>query len=80
MTRVLVVEDEESYSDALAYMLRKEGFEATVVTDGPYVETKEHMAGLWIWEAPDLDVALALATEGSRACNRRLEIRPLLSE
>ena len=27
MTRVLVVEDEESYSDALAYMLRKEGFE-----------------------------------------------------
>lgn len=34
MTRVLVVEDEESYSEALAYMLRKEGFEVTVAADG----------------------------------------------
>ena len=34
MTRVLVVEDEESYSDALAYMLRKEGFEVAVAGDG----------------------------------------------
>lgn len=64
---------------ATATVVDNRGDEA-VVTDGPYVETKEHMAGLWIWEAPDLDVALALATEGSRACNRRLEIRPLLSE
>ncbi|MQA97491.1 MAG: response regulator [Streptosporangiales bacterium] len=35
MTRVLVVEDEESYSDALSYMLRKEGFEVAVATTGP---------------------------------------------
>ena len=35
MTRVLVVEDEESYSDALAYMLRKEGFEVGVADTGP---------------------------------------------
>jgi two-component system response regulator RegX3 len=34
VTRVLVVEDEESYSDALAYVLRKEGFEVAVVGDG----------------------------------------------
>ena len=34
MTRVLVVEDEESYSEALAYMLRKEGFEVAVAADG----------------------------------------------
>ncbi|WP_181311666.1 response regulator transcription factor [Nocardioides campestrisoli] len=34
MTRVLVVEDEESYSDALAYMLRKEGFEVSLAADG----------------------------------------------
>ncbi len=34
MTRVLVVEDEESYSDALSYMLRKEGFEVAVAADG----------------------------------------------
>jgi len=35
VTRVLVVEDEESYSDALAYMLRKEGFEVSVAATGP---------------------------------------------
>jgi two-component system, OmpR family, response regulator RegX3 len=34
MTRVLVVEDEESFSDALSYMLRREGFEAVVAADG----------------------------------------------
>ncbi len=35
MTRVLVVEDEESYSDALAYVLRKEGFDVTLAATGP---------------------------------------------
>jgi two-component system response regulator RegX3 len=34
VTRVLVVEDEESYSDALSYMLRKEGFEVAIATNG----------------------------------------------
>jgi two-component system response regulator RegX3 len=36
MTRVLVVEDEESFSDALSYMLRREGFEAVTAADGPH--------------------------------------------
>ncbi len=35
MTRVLVVEDEESYSDALAYVLRKEGFDVALAATGP---------------------------------------------
>jgi two-component system, OmpR family, response regulator RegX3 len=35
VTRVLVVEDEESYSDALSYLLRKEGFEVAVAATGP---------------------------------------------
>ena len=35
MTRVLVVEDEESYSDALSYVLRKEGFEVSIAATGP---------------------------------------------
>ncbi|MGA5300289.1 YciI family protein [Nucisporomicrobium flavum] len=51
-----------------------------VVTDGPYVESKEHIAGFWIIEAPDLDVALKLATEASRHCNRKVEVRPFVSE
>ena len=52
--------------------------EEPVFTDGPFIESKEHMAGLWVIEAPDLDVALALMADGSKACNRRLEVRPML--
>jgi hypothetical protein len=49
-----------------------------VITDGPFLETKEFVAGFWIFQAPDLDVALKLAADGSKACNRRLEVRPVL--
>jgi len=51
-----------------------------VFTDGPYVETKEYVVGFWIIEAADLDVALRLAGLGSKHCNRRVELRPILGE
>jgi hypothetical protein len=51
-----------------------------VFTDGPYLESKEWVAGFWIIEAADLDVALRLAAGGSKSCNRRVELRPLLDE
>jgi hypothetical protein len=51
-----------------------------VFTDGPYVETKEYVVGFWIIEAADLDVALRLAGSGSKHCNRRVELRPILGE
>jgi hypothetical protein len=51
-----------------------------VFTDGPYVESKEHIIGFWVVNAADLDVALRLAAGGSRACNRRVELRPILGE
>ena len=47
-------------------------------TDGPFLESKEYIVGFWIMEAPDLDVALKLAVEASRACNRKVEVRPFL--
>jgi hypothetical protein len=47
-------------------------------TDGPFLESKEFLAGFWIIDAPDLDVALKLAAEGSKACNRKVEVRPFL--
>jgi hypothetical protein len=50
--------------------------EHPVVSDGPFIESKEYLAGVWVWEAPDLDVALALATEASRVCDRKIEVRP----
>jgi hypothetical protein len=49
-----------------------------MLIDGPYVETKEWLSGFWVVEAPDLDVALKLAAAGSKACNRRVEVRPFL--
>lgn len=50
------------------------------VTDGPYLESKEHIAGFWIVNAPDPDVALRLATGASKHCNRKVELRPLFGE
>ena len=50
--------------------------EEALFTDGPFLESKEYLAGFWIIEAADLDVALELAAEGSRACNRKVEVRP----
>jgi hypothetical protein len=49
---------------------------AALFTDGPFVESKEYLGGLWIIEAADLDMALKLAAEGSKACNRKVEVRP----
>jgi hypothetical protein len=60
-----------------ATVIDNRGGEA-IFTDGPFVETKEYIAGFWIMQAPDLDVALKLAAEGSKACNRRVEVRPFL--
>jgi len=45
VTRVLVVEDEESFSDALSYMLRKEGFEVSVATTGTEALTEYERSG-----------------------------------
>jgi hypothetical protein len=52
--------------------------EEALFTDGPFVESKEYLVGFWVFEAPDLDVALKLAAEGSKACNRKVEVRPFL--
>ena len=54
------------------------GGDDAIVTDGPFVESKEHLAGFWILEAPDFDVVLKLATEASKHCNRKVEVRPFL--
>jgi len=52
--------------------------EEAMFTDGPFLESKEYLVGFWIIEAADLDVALKLAAEGSKACNRKIEVRPFL--
>ncbi|MGC4940033.1 YciI family protein [Kribbella sp. DT2] len=50
--------------------------EQPVFSDGPFVESKEYLAGVWVWEAPTLEKALELATEASEVCDRKIEVRP----
>ena len=54
--------------------------DAPVVTDGPYLESKEHLGGFWIIDVPDLDAALKWAAEGSKACGGKVEVRPFQAE
>lgn len=49
--------------------------EQAVFSDGPFVESKEYLAGVWVWEVPDRQVALELATEASKVCDRKIEMR-----
>src|ERR1700733_16130464 len=64
-------------STSSATVIDNRGAEA-MITDGPFLESKEYIVGFWIMEAPDLDVALKLAEEASKACNRKVEVRPFL--
>jgi hypothetical protein len=47
------------------------------MTDGPFIEGKEHIGGFWIIEARDLDAALAWAAKATIACAGPVEVRPL---
>ena len=47
-----------------------------VTTDGPYLETKEHIGGFWVIDVADLDAALAWAAKATVACQGAVEVRP----
>jgi hypothetical protein len=47
-----------------------------LTTDGPFVEGKEHIGGVWVIAAPDLDAALNWASKATRACGDAVEVRP----
>jgi hypothetical protein len=51
---------------------------AGLITEGPLFDSEEYMSGFWIIKADSLDQAKELAVEGSKACNRKVEVRPLL--
>lgn len=46
-------------------------------TDGPYLETKEHIGGFWILETADLDEAVRWASKGAKACRGPVEVREI---
>jgi len=45
---------------------------------GPFVESSEYFSGFWIISADSLEEAQALAAEGSKSCNRKVELRQLI--
>ena len=59
-----------------ARSLRAQPNGEVLITDGPYLETKEHIGGFWILEAADLDEALAWGRKAVVACRAPVEVRP----
>jgi hypothetical protein len=48
-----------------------------LITDGPYLEAKEHVGGFWILETADLDEALAWARKAAKVCRMPGEVREI---
>ena len=60
-----------------AKSLRPKANGGVLVTDGPYLETKEHMGGFWILECANMDEAVAWARKGVAATRGQVEIREI---
>jgi len=58
-----------------AKSLRKQPNGEVLITDGPYLEAKEHIGGFWILEAADMDEALAWGRKAVIACRAPVEVR-----
>jgi len=61
-----------------AKSLRPQPDGKVLVTDGPYLETKEHIGGFWVLEAADLDEALVWGRKAVVACRAPVEVRPFI--
>ena len=62
-------------SASLAKSLRKQPDGNVSITDGPYLEAKEHIGGFWILECADMDEALAWGRKAVVACRVPVEVR-----
>ena len=60
-----------------AVSLRSQPTGEVLVTDGPYLEAKEHVGGFWILETANMDEAMAWALKGARACRASCEVREI---
>ena len=60
-----------------AYTLRPQSNGELLLTDGPYLEAKEHVGGLTILETADMDEAIAWARKGAKACRGPIEVREI---
>lgn len=58
-----------------AKSLRAQTDGRVIITDGPYLETKEHVGGFWVLEAADMDKALEWGRKAAVACRAPVEVR-----
>ena len=79
LNREMIAADVRRFAGGLgkAMTLRPQSNGEVLVTDGPYLETKEHVGGLWILETADLDEALAWARKGMKACRMAVEVQEI---
>jgi hypothetical protein len=63
-------------SPALAKSVRADADGKVRVTDGPYIEAKEHVGGFWVLEATTMDEAVEWGRKAAIACRAPVEIRP----
>jgi hypothetical protein len=59
------------------HTLRPQANGELLLTDGPYLETKEHIGGFWILECADVDEVVAWARKGAKACRFPVEVREI---
>ena len=59
-----------------ARSLKKDQGGKIVVTDGPYIEAKEHVGGFWVLDVADLDAALEWGRRAAITCRAPVEVRP----
>ena len=65
----------ESPNDATVIDARGQSIETK---SGPLHSTVEFVSGIWIIDVSDHETAIQLAKEGSKACNRKVELRPII--
>lgn len=89
MDRIAAVEADMKASNAFVFSARLHDSDAStvvrmgdgdlVMTDGPFIESKEHIGGFYIINAEDLDAALAWAGRVVEAINAPIEVRPFVA-
>ena len=67
-------------SPSFARSLRVQPNGDLLVTEGPYIEGKEHLVGFWVVKAADLDEALAWGRKAALAVRSSVEVRPFYSD
>ena len=82
LNREMIAAGVRKYAGGLGstHTLRPQPNGELLLTDGPYLETKEHVGGFWILETADLDEALAWGRKAVKACRAPVEVREIFQK